>query len=297
MSNLERRYRTLLKVLPGWYRRDREEEMVGIFLADRTDDLDLEYGWPGWSETGAMLGLAVRTRLSAGNAPGGVMWLGDVVRALGVLGLLLGVFYAAASMTNAVRLHDDAEFTSMVTWVRAFDVLPIVAFVALLSGRRTLSKVVAFVAVMPVGGILAPGWSFWWLLFSLPSMATFLCLCLGFHRDAPTPPVRRLAWWGGGALSLGVGGGLLDSAIGGLVAVVVGVAIARAVAYWRGEVVVGRALSLFAVLMLVPVAVLAQAVSGGERMVVPALVAAALLVASAAAPVVRRARVRGFRLL
>ena len=46
MSNLERRYRRLLKVLPGWYRRDREEEMVSIFLAERTDELDLEHSWP-----------------------------------------------------------------------------------------------------------------------------------------------------------------------------------------------------------------------------------------------------------
>ncbi|NUT46572.1 MAG: hypothetical protein HOV94_04515, partial [Saccharothrix sp.] len=59
-SNLERRYRALLRILPAWYRAGREEEMVGIFLADRTDDLDLEHGWPGWGETGATLALAVR---------------------------------------------------------------------------------------------------------------------------------------------------------------------------------------------------------------------------------------------
>ncbi len=65
-------------MLPKWYRQDREEEMVGMFLAERTDDLDQEHGWPGWGETFAMLGLAVRTR-------------GEVVSTLGVLGLVLWV--------------------------------------------------------------------------------------------------------------------------------------------------------------------------------------------------------------
>ena len=124
-------------------------------------------------------------------------------------------------------------------------------------------------------------------------MVTFLCLCLGFHRDAPTPPARRLAWWGGGALLLGVAGGLIG--VAGLLAPVVGVVVTRVVAYRRGDVVLGRALSWFALLMLVPVALLALTVSGGTPMFLPALVAAALLVGSAAAPAVRRVPVRGSR--
>ena len=71
------------------------------------------------------------------------MWLGEVVRALGMLGLLLGMFYAGLSMVNAVGLYNDPVFTSAVTWVRVFDLLPVVAFVALLNGRRTLAKIVA----------------------------------------------------------------------------------------------------------------------------------------------------------
>ncbi|MDU0295217.1 hypothetical protein NUG22_38985, partial [Saccharothrix longispora] len=63
VARLERRYRSLLRVLPRWYRVEREEEMVGIFLADRGDGLDLEYGWPGWGEAAATAGLAVRVRL------------------------------------------------------------------------------------------------------------------------------------------------------------------------------------------------------------------------------------------
>ncbi|NKE59310.1 hypothetical protein FXN61_21835 [Lentzea sp. PSKA42] len=223
------------------------------------------------------------------------MWLGEVVRALGMLGLLLGMFYAGASVTNAVLLYNDPEFTSAVTWVRVFDVLPIVAFTALLSGRRTSAKIAAFMAaVVPAVTVVEqPGWVLWWALFQLPSIVTFVCLCLGFHREAPTPPARRLAWWGGGAVLLGLAGGLIG--VAGLLTVVVGVVITRVVAYRRDDVVLGRALSLFAVLMLAPVALLAQAVYGGGRLIVPALVAAALLIVSAAAPV-RRVRAPGFRL-
>ena len=47
ISQLEHRYRSLLRVLPRWYRAEREEEMVGTFMADRDDDLrDRAHGRP-----------------------------------------------------------------------------------------------------------------------------------------------------------------------------------------------------------------------------------------------------------
>jgi hypothetical protein len=296
VSNLELRYRRLLRVLPGWYRQDREDEMVGLFLADRTDELDLEHSWPGWGETFAMLGLAVRTHLAAGAGlvPAKVVWRGEIVRALGMLGLLLGLFYAGVSFTNAVQLYNDPVFTSLVTWTRVLDLAPVVAFVALLGGKRTVAKVAAAVAITP--GLFASGPPerlLIWVMFQVPSIVTLVCLCLGFHREAPTPPARRLAWWGGGAVLLGVGAGVLGA--GALLVPVLAVVIMRVFAYVRGDVVLGRALSLFAALLSGPVAVLA--VAGGEagELVVPAMVAAALLAVSAAAPV-RRARARSFRL-
>ena len=86
MTRLERRYRLLLRVLPRWYRHEREEEMVATYLAARhhadPDDeaLDLEYGWPGWPEARATAALAVRTRLAATAAPPRVLLLGRTVR-------------------------------------------------------------------------------------------------------------------------------------------------------------------------------------------------------------------------
>ncbi|HUQ57637.1 hypothetical protein [Lentzea sp.] len=271
MSNLERRYRRLLGVLPRWYRQDREEEMVGIFLADRTDDLDLEHGWPGWGETWAVLGLAVRTHLAAGAAlGGGVRWRGEVVRALGMIGLLVGLLQAGASVTGS-------GLSGPGSGMLVLNLVPVAAFVALLAGKRTTAKVLAFVAVA-TGLLLGPLMGTW-LLFQLPAVVTFACLCLGFHREAPTPPAGRLAWWGGGALLLGlVAGPWL-----GTVAVIAVLVVVRVVALVRGDFVLGRALSLFAVLELGPVVLLL--LSGTVFAV--ALVLMALLVVSAVAPVRR----------
>ncbi|MDX3659325.1 hypothetical protein PV646_18625 [Streptomyces sp. ID05-26A] len=289
MRNLERRYRMLLRVLPRWYRRDREEEMVGIFLAERDDDLDLEHSWPGWGETWAVLGLAVRTHLAAGAAftgvPAKVVWRGEVVRALGMLGLLLGLFYAMAAVVSIAagfgRSHEP--------WWRFLELAPIVAFAALLSGRRTLAKVAAaaplFLVVIAVSSLEDPSYLVWWVVVQLPSLVTFVCLCLGFHREAPIPPARRLVWWGGGAVLVGVIGGL--SAGTGLLAVGVITVVVRVVAFVRGDFVLGRALSLFALLQLVSLLYL---VVPSGTLLVPAGAVAALLVAAVVAPVRRRSK-------
>ncbi|WP_189153432.1 hypothetical protein [Lentzea pudingi] len=284
MRNLERRYRALLKVLPRWYRRDREEEMVGIFLAERDDDLDLEHSWPGWGETWAVLGLAVRTHLAAGAAftgvPARVVWRGEVVRALGMLGLLLGLFYAMAAVVGLVAGPQEP-------WWRFLELAPVVAFAALLGGRRTLAKVAAAVplslVVIAVGSLEDSGYAVWWGMVQLPSLVTFVCLCLGFHREAPVPPARRLVWWGGGAVLVGVVGGL--SAATGLFAVALITVVVRVVVFVRGDFVLGRALSLFALLQLVSLLYL---VVPSGNLLVPAGFLAVLLVLAVVLPVRRR---------
>ncbi|KJK41962.1 hypothetical protein UK23_39525 [Lentzea aerocolonigenes] len=284
LSNLERRYRRLLRVLPKWYRRDREEEMVGLFLADRTDELDLEHGWPGWGETAAMFGLAVRTHLAAGaaftNVPAKVVWRGEIVRALGMIGLLLGVFFAGAAITQLAVAYGNPAWAPEISWWRLLEIGPIVAFAALLGGRRTLAKVSALAPVLlAVASLGEYRYVLLWSAFQVPSLVTFVCLCLGFHREAPTPPARRLLWWGGGAVLLGVLGGFA-SGLGLIVVGLVTVAM-RVVAFVRGDFVLGRALSLFAVLQLAPLAFL---LVGGEALVL-ALPIVVLLVFSALAPV------------
>ncbi|WP_143036018.1 hypothetical protein [Lentzea fradiae] len=281
MSNLERRYRALLRVLPRWYRADREEEMTGIFLAGRTDELDLEHGWPGWGETWAVLGLAVRTHLAAGaaltSAPAGVRWLGEIVRALGLIGLFVGVFEAGASVRSVFDESGPLAFSAQGAGGYLFNVLPVVAFAALLAGKRTAAKVAAGVAALP--GVLMMPFAGLLVLFQLPGLVTFACLCLGFHREAPTPPAGRLAWWGGAALLLGLAAGAWP----GTALLVVAVVAVRVFALVRGDFVLGRAVSVFALLELGPVVLLL--LSG--TVVEIAVVLVVLLVVSVVAPVRR----------
>ncbi len=239
-----------------------------------------------------MLGLAVRTHLAAGSgmtsAPTKAVWRGEVVRALGMIGLLLGVFYAGAAVTSLAVAFGNPEWAPMITGWRVLELGPVVAFVALLSGRRTLAKVAAAApVVLTVVSLGQPGYVLLWGVFQLPHFVTFLCLCLGFHREAPTPPARRLAWWGGGALLLGLVGGVATGT--GLIVIALLTMIVRVVAFVRGDVVLGRALSLFAVLQLAPIAFLFRGEIAGI-----AIGLGVLLVLTAVAPV-RRPSAQGFR--
>ncbi|MFD0202386.1 MULTISPECIES: hypothetical protein [Saccharothrix] len=185
-SNLERRYRALLRVLPAWYRAEREEEMVGIFLADRTDEVDLEHGWPGWGETGATLALAVRVRLGARRMAG------TVTRLLGLTGLLGLLVAAAQSWTVTLRVGWAVDTRGW--W---FDVAAVAAFAALVAGRRALGRVAAgllgALGLVPVVWSVAAGFPPWWtLLWYAPTCVAAVAVVAGFHREAP--PVPRV-WW------------------------------------------------------------------------------------------------------
>jgi hypothetical protein len=205
-----------------------------------------------------------------------------------MLGLLLGMFYATAAVVNLVGRSDSEYPLEFALW-RVLELGPFVAFAALLSGRRTLAKVAAGApALLSVVALGQPGpAALMWTVLQLPSLVTFACLCLGFHREAPVPPARRLLWWGGGAVVLGVLGGFATGV--GLLAVGLITVAVRVFAFVRGDFVLGRALSLFAVLQLVPLLFL---VFAGEGIFVPAGGLAVLLVLAAVAPVRRAQRVQ-----
>ncbi|WP_447001787.1 hypothetical protein ACRAKI_18675 [Saccharothrix isguenensis] len=196
-SRLERRYRTLLRVLPAWYRAEREEEMVGIFFADRGDDLELEYGWPGWGETAATLGLAVRVRFGVRRPAGAV------VRLLALTGLLGLLVVSAQSWTVAARF--DGDLDRPVWW---YDVLAVAAFAALVAGQRAAGRVagglLGVAGLWPVVWMLAEVGSVSWphLLWQLPVWVTAVAVLLGFHREAP--PVPRV-WWAMAPVAVAVG--------------------------------------------------------------------------------------------
>jgi hypothetical protein len=205
MSRLERRYRRLLGVLPRWYRAEREEEMVGTFMADRDDELDFEYGWPGWPEAFAMLALAVRTRFAVDSGPARAIALGNAVRLVALLGLLANAAVALGQLAplalnglgGQVPILDYPGDYLVTVGLAAASVL---AFVLLVTGRRGAARVLAVAALLPSMIPFASistgnGPTPLHLLSQVMVVDAFLwcpvvCLFLGFHREAATPSAR-----------------------------------------------------------------------------------------------------------
>jgi PadR family transcriptional regulator, regulatory protein PadR len=74
-GDLERRYRRVLRLLPGWYREQWEEDMVAAFLDGwltgdpEADEYISKAAGPGLAETASVAGLAVRLHLSGERTP------------------------------------------------------------------------------------------------------------------------------------------------------------------------------------------------------------------------------------
>src|SRR5580658_2376835 len=83
---LERRYRRVLRLLPGYYRDKWEEDMVAAFLDSwLTGDPDedsaiLEFCAPTWAEVASVAGLAARLYLGGAGAPRRYFAWGQAVR-------------------------------------------------------------------------------------------------------------------------------------------------------------------------------------------------------------------------
>ncbi len=104
-SNLERRYRRVLRLLPGWYRQQWEQDMVAAFLDGwLTGDPDAdEYiskaAGPGWAETASVAGLAVRLYLSGGGIARGHFAWGQAARNAVLAVLLVHAARGLAALT------------------------------------------------------------------------------------------------------------------------------------------------------------------------------------------------------
>jgi hypothetical protein len=206
MTRLERRYRLLLRLLPPWYRRQRAEEMAATFLAGRADELDLEYGWPGWMEFWSIVALAARTRLAADAAPPRALAMGDAVRLVALLGLLAQAALGLGQLgSELLRLRYSGLLGRASVVELGVPLVAIVPFVLLVLGHRTWAKVTAVAAVVP-GVITLAGkvimliratptsplgvpWAV--VMIDLPLWVAVGCLCAGFHRQAPPPPAAR----------------------------------------------------------------------------------------------------------
>ncbi|NUP43200.1 MAG: hypothetical protein HOY76_40830 [Streptomyces sp.] len=206
---LEMRYRTVLRLLPAYYRRDREDEMVEVYLWD-VDQETQDQSRPTLGEVASVAALAVRSRLAATGAPRPYVLLGSAVRRFALFAVLLQVASAVVDRvlqltwagTHGARDWEIflSEFTGRVPLLGAaaaaewtLPLLWTVGLFALLHNRRRLAQASVLLAALPTlwplaGPLvseLAP-WDPWFAtagaLFAwLPALA----LCAAHHRDAP----------------------------------------------------------------------------------------------------------------
>ncbi|MFD9890657.1 hypothetical protein ACFWY9_15030 [Amycolatopsis sp. NPDC059027] len=212
MINAEARYRTLVRVLPAWYRAERGDEMVGTLL-----DLHGERARAAlWSELWAMLALGMRTRLAARAAPARTIALGDLVRQVALLGLLWGVLRSAChtgdTLWALIRFSNGypgsfrAALTSDLRKDLVLLAVALIPLALLVDGWRRMARIAA-------GAILAAG-AIWFLAkhssdlgpeliaYFAPQWLPLVLVLLAFHTDAPLPPARPWWWAVGGSLVL-----------------------------------------------------------------------------------------------
>jgi hypothetical protein len=218
---LEQRYRRVLRLLPGYYREQWEEDMVAAFLDSwltgdpDTDECVLEFCKPAWQEVASVVLLAARLYLGGAGAPRRYFAWGQAVRGA-VLALL---------MVHAVRGLDGLRLVFLARGRHPLGIVPappavmapapgiawpagvwyvagyawIVIFVALVLGHYRAARVLAVIAAVLdlvwlnlgqlTGALLSPygSWAFWILHDLAPVVAM-----AAFHRDAP--PVARWPW-------------------------------------------------------------------------------------------------------
>lgn len=208
-GDLEGRYRRALRLLPGYYRQQWEEDMVAAFLDSsltgdpEEDEFIIEYGKPSLPELASVASLAVRLYLGGAGAPRRYFTLGQAVRdavlvvtlahatrALGSFAVLAWEHHLFGLPVPPAQLTGEAwDGVWAGTWYTV-GYAWIVAYIALVLGYRGTAQVIAVLAIMPdlVYLLRYPGSWAWWILFDLVPVLAMAA----FHEDAPS--VARRNW-------------------------------------------------------------------------------------------------------
>lgn len=216
MSLLEQRFRTVLRMLPAWYRAEREDEMVASFLEAGGDVDDEDNPKPRWSEIASVAALALRVRLGdAGGRPPRLRW-GEAVRLVAALGLLYQAALGCWALLGSLRLYTGVGVSLHRDWVIAaigepgspdrlawigwvlVDAAVVAAYLTLLGGHRRIAKILALLILAyparAVGDTIRASFglrTLEWdtlgydMLASLLALVTVAALYAGFHRAAP----------------------------------------------------------------------------------------------------------------
>ncbi|MER6264429.1 hypothetical protein ABT203_33400 [Streptomyces sp900105245] len=206
---LEARYRAVLRLLPAYYRREREEEMVETYLWD-IDRATQDQSRPTFGEVASVAALAVRSRLGGPGAPRRYVLLGSSARHFALFAVLLQA--AAAVVDRALELTwaftrgaegrhlfltgftgrgPSATVFAVLTWT--LPLLWTVAWFALVHGRPRLARSAALGAALPtlwplLGPLVAdtvPPDPLYGTATALLAWLSALTLCAAQHRDAP----------------------------------------------------------------------------------------------------------------
>jgi hypothetical protein len=217
-SDLERRYRRVLRLLPGWYRQRWEQDMVAAFLDSwltgdpAADEYITRAAGPSWAEVASVAGLAVRLHLGGPGTARRHAW-GQAIRRAVLMVLLVHAVLAvdvlvflAWSRRLAGWLHVLPASLVVVSpgsvWPAVYYLVSaawMVIFGSLALGYHRTARVLAALAIVPglaallqaqLTGIMpAPfgPWPCWVLLDLAPVLAM-----TAFHRDAP--PAASRPW-------------------------------------------------------------------------------------------------------
>jgi hypothetical protein len=212
-SPLERRYRRVLRLLPGWYREQWEEDMVAAFLDGwltgdtEADEYISKAAGPSLAEVTSVASLAARLYLTGAGAPRRhFAWEQAIRRAVlavtlvqatrGLDALVLTIWsrhlfgWLPAPPASLVVAMPDGPWPPAVWYLVAY--AWIVAFVTLALRYYRTAQIIAALAIVPdlvqllvgqfTGRLQAPvgPWAFWILLNLAPVLAM-----TAFHRNAP----------------------------------------------------------------------------------------------------------------
>ena len=215
---LEQRYRRVLRLLPGYYREQWEEDMVGAFLDSwltgdpEVDVAVLTFCRPSLGEVASVASLAARLYLGGAATPRRYFAWGQAVRravlAVMLVHAVLGLEVLVRTAWSRRLFGLPAPPASLVVgtpggiWPSVYGLVNIawvVIFVTLALGHYRTARVLAALAIVPglaallqaqLTGIMpAPfgPWA-WWVLFNLALVVAMTA----FHRDAP--PLARWPW-------------------------------------------------------------------------------------------------------
>jgi hypothetical protein len=219
-GSLERRYRRVLRLLPGWYREQWEQDMVAAFLDSwltgdpEADAYISRAAGPGWAEVASVAALTARLYLKGAGTPRRFAWAQAIRRAA----LAMTLLQAVRGLDILVR---TAWGRGLADWLPAppagvvpaapGGVLPpaawylvagawVVAFMLLVLRHYRAAQLIAALAILPdlvtlvqgqlTGALAAPSlgpWAFFALLNLTPVVAM-----TAFRRGAP--PAASPRW-------------------------------------------------------------------------------------------------------